>query len=94
MPTIQELISDVRWRDLVARVPARLRMETRPGSRPCPVSLSQAPHRAPAHLEDVQTFPFRGGECAQEGHSLLLLDGQQRLTSLHVLFEGEAPPVL
>ncbi len=33
----------------------------------------------------------RGGEAAQDGHSLLLLDGQQRLTSLYVLFRGEAP---
>ena len=34
----------------------------------------------------------RGGEAARDGHSLLLLDGQQRLTSLYVLFEGKAPP--
>ena len=34
----------------------------------------------------------RGAEARKNGHSLLLLDGQQRLTSLHVLFEGEAPP--
>ena len=33
----------------------------------------------------------RGGEAAQDGHSLLLLDGQQRLTTLYVLFKGEAP---
>ncbi len=36
--------------------------------------------------------PVRGGEAARAGHSLLLLDGQQRLTSLYVLFEGKAPP--
>lgn len=34
----------------------------------------------------------RGSQVNQEGHSLLLLDGQQRLTSLFVLFEGIAPP--
>ena len=34
----------------------------------------------------------RGGEAARDGHSLLLLDGQQRLTTLYVLFKGEAPP--
>ena len=33
----------------------------------------------------------RGGDAAQDGHSLLLLDGQQRLTTLYVLFKGEAP---
>ena len=33
----------------------------------------------------------RGGEAAHDGHSLLLLDGQQRLTTLYVLFQGEAP---
>ncbi len=34
----------------------------------------------------------RGGEASANGHSLLLLDGQQRLTTLYVLFEGKAPP--
>ena len=34
----------------------------------------------------------RGGEALRDGHSLLLLDGQQRLTSLYVLFQGKAPP--
>ena len=33
----------------------------------------------------------RGGEAARDGHSLLLLDGQQRLTTLYVLFKGKAP---
>ncbi len=33
----------------------------------------------------------RGGTAAEDGHSLLLLDGQQRLTTLYVLFKGEAP---
>lgn len=33
----------------------------------------------------------RGGETARDGHSLLLLDGQQRLTTLWVLFKGKAP---
>ena len=33
----------------------------------------------------------RGAETARDGHSLLLLDGQQRLTTLYVLFEGKAP---
>ena len=33
----------------------------------------------------------RGGAAAGTGHSLMLLDGQQRLTTLYVLFRGEAP---
>ena len=33
----------------------------------------------------------RGAETAGDGHSLLLLDGQQRLTTLFVLFNGKAP---
>ena len=34
----------------------------------------------------------RGTSTARDGHSLLLLDGQQRLTTLFVLFNGKAPP--
>lgn len=34
----------------------------------------------------------RGGSVDSNGHSLLLLDGQQRLTSLFTLFEGNPPP--
>ena len=33
----------------------------------------------------------RDDQQAHDGHSLLLLDGQQRLTTLYVLFRGEAP---
>ena len=33
----------------------------------------------------------RGADAARDGHSLLLLDGQQRLTTLYVLFKGAAP---
>lgn len=47
------------------------------------------------HLLVWKTYkpsPVRGGEAREDGHSLLLLDGQQRLTSLYVLFEGKAPP--
>lgn len=33
----------------------------------------------------------RGNGSPRDGHSLLLLDGQQRLTTLYVLFKGEAP---
>ena len=32
-----------------------------------------------------------GGAGAGDGHSLMLLDGQQRLTTLYVLFRGKAP---
>lgn len=33
----------------------------------------------------------RGADSNRDGHSLMLLDGQQRLTTLYVLFTGEAP---
>ena len=33
----------------------------------------------------------RGEAAAGDGHSLMLLDGQQRLTTLYVLFRGEPP---
>ena len=33
----------------------------------------------------------RGADSVRNGHSLLLLDGQQRLTTLFVLFNGKAP---
>lgn len=33
----------------------------------------------------------RGSDASSDGHSLLLLDGQQRLTTLYTLFRGEAP---
>lgn len=47
------------------------------------------------HLLVWKTYkpsPVRGGQVTKDGHSLLLLDGQQRLTSLYVIFEGKAPP--
>jgi hypothetical protein len=47
------------------------------------------------HLLIWRTYkpsPVRGGQAPPDGHSLLLLDGQQRLTSLYVIFEGKAPP--
>lgn len=34
----------------------------------------------------------RGETTPGDGHTLLLLDGQQRLTSLYTLFEGKPPP--
>ena len=33
----------------------------------------------------------RGAKSSGNGHSILLLDGQQRLTTLYVLFKGQAP---
>ena len=46
------------------------------------------------HLLIWRTYkpsPVRGGNAPLDGHSLLLLDGQQRLTTLFVLFQGKAP---
>ena len=46
------------------------------------------------HLLTWRTYQpslVRGAQSAGNGHSVLLLDGQQRLTTLYVLFEGKAP---
>ncbi len=46
------------------------------------------------HLLTWRTYKpplIRGSQLPRDGHSLLLLDGQQRLTTLYVLFRGEAP---
>lgn len=47
------------------------------------------------HLLVWKTYrpsPTRGAKRDGEGYSRLLLDGQQRLTSLYTLIEGQAPP--
>ena len=46
------------------------------------------------HLLTWRTYKpslVRGAQSTSNGYSLLLLDGQQRLTTLYVLFEGKAP---
>ena len=46
------------------------------------------------HLLAWRTYKpslVRGAHTPRDGHSVLLLDGQQRLTTLYVLFKGEAP---
>ena len=46
------------------------------------------------HLLTWRTYKpslVRGAHTPRDGHSVLLLDGQQRLTTLYVLFKGEAP---
>ena len=46
------------------------------------------------HLLTWRTYRpslVRGAQKSGNGHSMLLLDGQQRLTTLYVLFRGEAP---
>ena len=46
------------------------------------------------HLLTWHTYKpslVRAAQSAPNGHSVLLLDGQQRLTTLYVLFNGEAP---
>ena len=46
------------------------------------------------HLLTWRTYKpslVRGSQSPRDGHSLLLLDGQQRLTTLYVIFKGEAP---
>ena len=52
-------------------------------------------HKHPTgHLLTWRTYKpslVRGAQSTVNGHSTLLLDGQQRLTTLYVLFKGEAP---
>ena len=52
-------------------------------------------HKHPTgHLLTWRTYKpslVRGAQSTVNGHSMLLLDGQQRLTTLYVLFKGEAP---
>ncbi len=46
------------------------------------------------HLLTWRTYKpslVRGAQSSGNGHSILLLDGQQRLTTLYVLFKGRAP---
>ena len=46
------------------------------------------------HLLTWRTYKpslVRGARSSGNGHSILLLDGQQRLTTLYVLFKGQAP---
>jgi len=91
--SIQDLLSQIRRGEILLPEFQRGYVWNRDQVR----GLAQSLYRKhpTGHLLIWKTYkpsPVRGGEARDNGHSLLLLDGQQRLTSLHVLFEGEAPP--
>ena len=91
--SIQDLLSQIRRGEILLPEFQRGYVWNRDQVR----GLAQSLYRKhpTGHLLIWKTYkpsPVRGGEARKDGHSLLLLDGQQRLTSLHVLFAGEAPP--
>lgn len=93
MPTIQELIGDVQAGEIL--LPEFQRGYVWKSDQVRGLVQSLYRKHPTGHLLTWKTShptKVRGGEVSQEGHSLLLLDGQQRLTSLFVLFEGTAPP--
>lgn len=93
MATIQELVADVRLSEIL--LPEFQRGYVWKGDQVR--GLVQSPYRKHP-TGDFLTWKtanpgkVRGSKVEQEGNSILLLDGQQRLTSLFVLFEGKAPP--
>ncbi len=91
--SIQDLLSQIRRGEILLPEFQRGYVWSRAQVR----GLAQSLYRKhpTGHLLIWKTYKpsaVRGGEVRGDGHSLLLLDGQQRLTSLHVLFEGKAPP--
>lgn len=93
MATIQELIADVRAGEIL--LPEFQRGYVWNGDQVRGLVQSLYRKHPTGHFliwKTSRPTKIRGGEVSQEGHSLLLLDGQQRLTSLFVLFEGQPPP--
>ncbi len=91
--SIQDLLSQIRRAEILLPEFQRGYVWNRDQVRGLVQSLYRK--HPTGHLLIWKTYkpsPVRGAEARENGHSLLLLDGQQRLTSLHVLFEGEAPP--
>jgi hypothetical protein len=91
--TIQELIADVKASEIL--LPEFQRGYVWNGDQVRGLVQSLYRKHPTGHFliwKTAKPTKIRGGSVAHEGHSLLLLDGQQRLTSLYVLFEGEAPP--
>ncbi len=91
--SIQDLLSQIRRSDILLPEFQRGYVWNRDQVRALMQSLY---HKHPTgHLLVWRTYKppkVRGGEARANGHSLLLLDGQQRLTTLYVLVEGKPPP--
>ncbi|MDY0340182.1 MAG: DUF262 domain-containing protein [Coriobacteriia bacterium] len=91
--TVQELISEIRRGEILLPEFQRGYVWKNDQVRKFVQSLYR--RHPTGHLLMWRTYkpaPIRGGDAATNTHSLLLLDGQQRLTTLYVLFEGDAPP--
>jgi hypothetical protein len=93
MPTIQELVAQIRADEIVLPEFQRGYVWTRDQVRKFALALYK---RYPTgHLLIWKTLKpggIRGAAPKTGGYTQLLLDGQQRLTSLYVLFEGKPPP--
>ncbi|MCP3963399.1 MAG: DUF262 domain-containing protein [bacterium] len=91
--SIQDLLSQIRRGEILLPEFQRGYVWTRDQVRGLTRSLYR---RHPSgHFLIWRTYKpslARGGQASADGHSLMLLDGQQRLTTLYVLFEGKAPP--
>jgi hypothetical protein len=93
VPTIDELISDIAKGEIKLPEFQRGYVWNRDKVRRFVQSLYRG--HPTGHLlmwhayGPVQT---RGGQSEHEGKTLLLLDGQQRLTSLYALIKGKPPP--
>ena len=91
--TIQDLLSQISRSEILLPEFQRGYVWSRDQVRALMQSLYR--RHPTGHLLIWRTYKpslVRGAETAHhDGHSLLLLDGQQRLTTLYVLFKGEAP---
>lgn len=91
--TIQDLLSQISRSEILLPEFQRGYVWNRDQVRALMQSLYR--RHPTGHLLIWRTYKpslVRGAETAHhDGHSLLLLDGQQRLTTLYVLFKGEAP---
>ncbi len=93
MATIQELIHQTEKREILLPEFQRGYVWNRDQVRAFARSLYRA--HPTGHFLIWRTYAppkVRGETTVTDSYSLLLLDGQQRLTSLYVLFKGEPPP--
>ncbi len=93
MATIQELIHQTEKREILLPEFQRGYVWNRDQVRAFARSLYRA--HPTGHFLIWRTYAppkVRGETPVSDSYSLLLLDGQQRLTSLYVLFKGEPPP--
>jgi hypothetical protein len=93
MPTIQELVAQIRADEIVLPEFQRGYVWTRDQVRKFALALYR---RYPTgHLliwKTTKPGGVRGATSKTGQYSQLLLDGQQRLTTLYVFFEGSPPP--